>query len=652
MNTYKHYATLLALSLLTLVGCSRESELQKEPTTDQEQATPILGPSRTLSLTIEAGLDQDDVARGIDGLTAPTDGLFPVISGKKVKAVLILANDKASHFAEIELNYDPDSKKVSYKGDIKLAESTLTGQPKVMLVAYPDGWYNAQRKSITVPAQFTQDPGAGKSIGIKVPYFTDWFEINVVKDPRIPTDAKGLVLKPQGQLLRLVIDDQQTEVSDTRLHMLVFETNVMSRSGAYNLSGISKVGLQPVYEPAASEILQNGHHYRHNIILSSAVSLKTAKTYYLWVTARPNVQKPYTRSFISVQYMDPVLDPSLNANDEGAWWSGKAFSDADDNNIYKLVVVGYNNNKLTAKGATYRFTLNNRNAFTPITRFSHYYMSAKSDDATVGQGYGELNPASAALLGNFKGRFYPGHARYSYSDLVTKRLAPDYYAQDLTSLRSPVYKNRGNGLSWRIPSATELLALLPSYNTSLSPATSRDIFAYKVANRNKVATVASESVVLGAKGTSAKNYSASYRYDIKDGAHLVEGIRFMDADNLDKCWYMYRKLGGGSQPDYTQVQASYLGKFYPEITTAAQWNSFKGIRPSLEERIIAWSNYYKDNDNSMLGNYIWVNDFNSSNNQFSRIKLDHSTGQVIRQNHAWSTASSTTATVVLIRDYK
>lgn len=650
MKSYNRYYGLVALSLALLASsCSQEhQEPQTNTTVQSTDAVPEdKGPTTTLNVNIEAGLEEES-SRALNGLEIGADGkLFPSSLDGRVQAVVIIANASQVHHALVDMTYDATTRRAQYKGNIfNIPTSVLTGAPKAMVVVYPDGWYNASARTINMPEQLAAEPATGKPIDIKLPYFSDWQAITLSNNTLIPTDIKGLTFKPQGQILRLRVENKQTEMDNVRLHKFIFETNVMSRSGSYSLA-LRNSSESPSYTPAATErVVANTTYYRHDVKLSTAQTLdKSPKNYYLWVTARPNVATPYTRTLMSVQYMDPVLDPTSDN-----WWVGKTLSEAGSTDEYKVVAVGYNNSNLSKKGATYRLELNNRNGFTPITRFSFYYMSAKADQVSVNNGYGEVDTAPA-FIQNFAQRFYPGHTRYTFGYLLNNGYLPTSTRAigELTNLRSSQYKNNGEGLSWRIPNMPELRVLLFPYSRQLSPTGSRDIFAFKTANANKVATV-NESVNLGGKGSASTTYSASY---FNTTGNEIHGIRFMGTDNhQNKCWYGYRRIGGtDQQPDGTQIQARYLGEYYPEIATARDFVNFKGILPTIEERVIAWSKFFENNDGNIRGNYFWASSLINGNNYY-RLKLDHNTGSVVEDGFTGTDHRGRTAAVILIRDFK
>lgn len=643
MKSYNRYYGLVALSLALLASsCSQEhQEPQTNTTVQSTDAVPEdKGPTTTLNVNIEAGLEEES-SRALNGLEIGADGkLFPSSLDGRVKAVVIIANASQVHHALVDMTYDATTRRAQYKGNIlNIPTSVLTGAPKAMVVVYPDGWYNASARTINMPQQFAAEPATGKPIDIKLPYFSDWQAITLSNNTLIPTDIKGLTFKPQGQILRLRVENKQTEMDNVRLHKFIFETNVMSRSGSYSLA-LRNSSQSPSYTPAATErVVANTTYYRHDVKLSTAQTLdKSPKNYYLWVTARPNVATPYTRTLMSVQYMDPVLDPTSDN-----WWVGKTTSEAGSTDEYKVVAVGYNNSNLSKKGATYRLELNNRNGFTPITRFSFYYMSAKADQVSVNNGYGEVDTAPA-FIQNFAQRFYPGHTRYTLKYLTDNgyigRTAQEK-GKTLDNLRSPEYKKKGEGLHWRIPSIEELRLLIPDYSSKFEPANSRDIFMFSQTG-DKAATV-----------TERINGGKEYQTSFYRSGTAVNGIRFMGHNDIDKCWYLYRRSGGGQEPERTQIQASYLGPYYPEIKTAQDWNNFKGIKPTIEERILTWNNYYRANDKSMLGNYLWVSNVVTHNgtNFHYRIKLDHSNGSIGESGFSYANGISQTGAVMLIRDF-
>lgn len=638
-----YYGLMACVALLMSTSCSserNEPELQPEGVQTEEVYN---GPVQELSINLETELAEDNL-RAMDGLEFGDNGkLFPASADGKVKALLLIGNASRAQTVDLTLDYDAKTRKATYKGKIlNIPAAALTGAVKARLFVYPDGWYQTvgSTRSIVVPEQFAEEPAAGKPIEIKVPYFSDWQEVTVQKNDKLPTDIKGAKLKPQGQIIRLQVSNTQTEMESVLLHKFIFESNVMSRSGRYNVHLSAAVG-EPRFLPNGS-LVRGTQYYRYNVKPNSPVQLPKGapKNFYLWVEGRSGVAQPYTRTLMSIEYKDPVLDPTSDN-----WWTGKVISEAGTSDEYKVVASGYNNSAMTNAGATYRLELSNRNAVTPLTRFAFYYMSAKADQASVNKGYGEVDTAPD-LIEDFSLRFYPGHTRYTLKYLLDNKYLPSvnngaYTA--LTTLRSRQYKNNGEGLSWRIPTIRELRYLLPSYTSDISYAKMFDFTdAY-----NGTAT-AQERMIDGDQTTFDASYS---RNNLE-----VQAIRFKGASDVNKCWYQYRRLGGGRVQDHTQVQARYLGKYYPEIQTADDFKNFKGILPTIEERIIAWNNYYKDTESGMLGNYFWVRtvvDY-QGNKFYYRIKADFNTGTIGEAgfSQADGLKDNRTGGVLLIRDFK
>lgn len=138
-------------------------------------------------------------------------------------------------------------------------------------------------------------------------------------------------------------------------------------------------------------------------------------------------------------------------------------------------------------------------------------------------------------------------------------------------------------------------------------------------------------------------------------------LHSIQRNQSNKCWYTYRRTGRGNNDPYrTQVQVRYLGKYYPEITNATELLNFKGILPDLEERIIAWNQFFEDRAGGLFGNYFWVSDTRITDgtpNGFSRVTLNHLNGSITLtpstyNNSNYANVSQTQEAVMLIRDYK
>lgn len=641
MNLHKTYYSLITLvAILLVASCSREGAKVEPSSASMETIPTYDGPTTGLNINLDAGLDPDGL-RAFDGLETGEGGrLFPASTDGSVQGVLILGNALRSSQHVLTFKYDKQTRRVSYKGRVaNIPENVLTGAVKARVVVFPEGWYDSRNRRINVPQQFATEPAAGQPIGIKLPYFSDWQAVSVQKDERIPTDVKGLVFRPQGQIIRLQVSNIQTEMSDVRLHKFIFESNVMSRSGYYSLA-LTNSSVEPSYTPS-ERVVAGTSYYRHDVKLPQAqrVDRGIAKNYYLWVEGRNNVAEPYTRTLMSVRYMDPILSPSSDA-----WWVGKDISEANSTDDYKVVAVGYNNSAMQSAGATYRLQLSNRNAFTPLSRFSFYYMSSRAIPITEGRGYGVVDEAPAQIQ-SFAGRFEPGHTRYTLTYL---RGQNNYLASSsatsptaLPEMLTPEYKNRGVGLQWRIPNLNELRGLLPGYSNSLSPTEAQGIFSLGSTVGTNATT--NEQVNLG---DGNRRYSASYTRIKTDE---IQGLRFMGFSDLRKCLYIYRIQRPAGRPKRTQVQAHYLGQYYPEIKTAADLATFKGILPTIDERIIAWNHFYEENQETrgMLGSFFWIS--NVGNSTYYRVKLDHNTGSISEERIS-ATDMTTTAGVYLIRD--
>lgn len=625
----KVYSTILSLSLFILAGSSCSKDKSEHIEKQTPQSSVVNERQVPLRLALEAQISNStEEARSLDQLVWETNKLKARITGTNVNALIVVANSSRSVIIEKTLNYDPRLKRVFLKDeDISVPESILAqgNNLKIKVIVYPDNWYNSNLKQIQMPEQLvsTSLSADGDVLGISVPYFSAWQSISPSSDPSLPTDAKGLILQPQGQIIKLVAQDRQKEMDNVELAGIVFESNVMSRSGHYDLSGLNNSNAEPIYKPSSAEQLANNHHYRFELNVT-ATNFKSPVTTYLWVEARPNVRAPYTRSFLKVKYKDPVLDPTLN-NEPEPEWLGKTKA--------KLIVAGYNNSDLSRSGASYNLSLNRFNAFTPLTRFSATYMTTSPRSNTV-----RINTVPS-LPPTYAERVYSGQDRYTRKETQDKQYVGDTPREFIFNVK--YYKN-SSSIKWRLPNTDELKAFIPTYTFD------REGFAKYLEGDNKVfsllATTASarieEYIAIGEQPNTERTFTSSYyRYSVPSGTRH-DAIRFMGHNDLNKYAYAYINTDNTADTGHTVVQVAYLGPYYPDITTAQQYATFKGIKPGVEERTAAWAK-------GVLGNDYWVNSIHeTSGTRYMRMWWTPSMGRFTGGGETLS------CSILLVRDLK
>lgn len=590
------------VSLFFLAACSDDinESTQKQTVTNQQQDTI---PTTTLHFAAQAGFGTE--TRALDALTFYRGRLRPKFNNGKAEVLMIFGSpdSDAVHKEVKEWTYDSETNTLSFRGDIQVPSALLAAKQslKMFLVAYPSGTYSSSTGRVTMSKRFATHTSSadGTEMPFAVPYFSGWVDISAITTTTdVDATRTDITFKPQGQIIKVVVQDRQTILSNVMLKGFSFESSIMSQSGYYDFNITrSTVGNDIVYTPDNADGGVTGR-YQYNHSLSSPTSFKDAKIYYVWTEARPNVTgTKYTRTFISATYTSPVLATSFATD---AWWAQE-----------KEIVANYSTNDLTVSGSTLYANLDNLNGFSPIDRFSHSVASPTNKFSTF-DNWGDAQNQYPLNLSTWAAREYTTHADYTWSSLASRNYVGSSPV-NITFTNSP--DPNSNNIAWRIPTLDEMHNLYPS--DSRLGAT----FRMSVSNAGSPYTI-SESVKFGSRYASATNVTSSYQFFSNDGAGFkaIMAVRFMSDDNRQKTAYRYRELEPSSEGTArTQIQTQYLGAYYPEITDAASLKNFAGKLPTLEERITPWNRRYWDENKR--GNRYWINESTSTTSKY--LEIDH-----------------------------
>lgn len=677
--TFKSIALLLALAL-TIGACSKEEALDHQDITQTETTKQEDGPKVELGLTLSAALNNgasssnsDEGLRAMGNLQMLHGRFRPGVTDNKVNILVLVGSTTASTIPiaiqQREFTYLPDSRSLRYQGSISVDARLLQGAAKsglkMMLIAAPEGSYDSQNKKINMSARFATKENMEAGNGFIVPYFSDWVDISnyivsgqyidLVSEDR--PDENKIILKPQGQLIRIDLQDTQRIVTGTRVNTIILESNIMSRQGAYSLPAsasatptwVSDATFDANSKFAVSHAHPNRNSvYKFDLPLPAETEFTNTRTYYTWAEARPNVPNPYTRSYLRVKVTNPIL--TLTYTGTPNWWDGQ--------NGERVVVVGYSNNNLTASGSTMSLNYGRQQAATTISRFTPTYVAKEASSTTV--------PASNAIPFNvmaFSDRQVSGSTRYTWQFLANNGwIGSNVNPITLNSSPNATDQNK----EWRIPTKDELTNILPYRNASQTrPSTAW--FNLGTVNLSQTGNYQQEVVVLGGKGATAKQYGAFFTrptnsvevYGLRFIAvHKGQGLHTAGMEinhNRNATFFKYNLLAKHDRvTEAIQVQAAYIGEYFPEIV-----NSIDGFRPYVEffkqfltpdERVLSVPLGEKDARTDYTGPTIWIDApvANGTGQAFYRWNL--TTGETSEVAVPSNNLNSRVASLLLIRD--
>lgn len=658
--------------LLGLVACSSERS-EPELSVATEQVAGKTGEvSFRLTLDNQSNLsaNKDDVSlaeelRSLNGVKWQLQWLVPNVSDKKVNGVLIISDGTQTTFTEKEFEYDEETRNVFYKGEITLPASAKKGSKLSMrAIVAPDGWWKKNTNTLEIPQQNMAeetDRQDGTELGdLQVAYMSEWIDMTMHTDT-YGTPDKNAQLKPIGHVIRLSVRNMQWEMpddGDVIFNKIGIESNTLSRSGSYNFTGATPKS-KLVYTPSASETPYGNNTdgiYYHTMDLDKNSSYRTERVYYLWVHPRDGIQTPRTRGFLHLHYKKPPFDPSLH-NVNRPWWLGT--EDKDE----KIAVAAYSSSDFsTNSGSTMNLRLTHLNALPAISRFTISSLGRK-----VIQG-DPIRSGGLSFMSRFADREAGVHELYSYQDMINMGLlgangvAPTLTSTQVRTMLNGFY-TRSSRLKWRVPTLAEVKMLLAPLRSEVNLDPRRGSFGsiFRVqtlgsnALRNKHVETVSESAALGNRGSATHQaYLGDFLVtEARSDYNTVDGLRFSSNGDRYRHYYRYRALKSGEIR--TQIQAAYIGPFYPEITTAEQWVNYKGVKPSIEEQIVAGYNARATQSPFNLppyGDRVWVSDLSANGNpQYVSMALGSDDNRVVEVVNPSSTDWAAYASAWLIRDF-
>lgn len=633
-KTYIKFVFTLAALLTT--ACSKEEHTPLQHTAQSTIATQevTLALSAQLSNDVELSALEKSNARALENkMLFKAKKLRPVISGGKIKVVVVIGSttvNQNSHSEELDWDYNPETGYATYVGKLTLPKSFMTAEArrglKMMLVAAPSGCYNKSSNSLNFGDRLAEMSSNtdGAELPFAIPYFSEWMDLSsadISNDSFIDTSKKNIVLKPQGNIIRIEVQDQTANDRwKLQLKGLRFESNIMSLRGAYNLSfSPQTVGTSPVYTPSTEEQslytkYQNrgvGSSFASVYYHSKAVEQKAfrnKRTFYLWVKARTNVENPYLRSYLELVVPEPPIS-------DWGWWNGKNG---------KVIVAGYAQTNLSRNGVLRLNCTDERKIFSPITRFAHSVASRTFDI----NGSLPVDEDNWTLAGVTQNKYYPflttAHSLYSLRYLQNKGFLGNRTRQ---AIRFPSFsRTSGGSHDWRIPSGDELSALIPAMTLNNNRA-----FAFLNAKNNKGQkhTSANKETVKLWHNEAASSYKGSY---INMGEQQGEkammartwALRLYDSEqhrNRWKTFYQYRMLDNDqTEPSLAaiQIQTYYLGEYFPDIKNIEDLERYGAaliemITPE-ERNVPIIRRFYsspRGQGQSMWGQDIWLSDSRS-----------------------------------------
>lgn len=641
----------IVLAGLLLGSCSKD--LGNEPqlsnaTTATEQAAGDSIPR--VKITLEARTSVEGL-RAFGNLKNIEDRLRPTVTtDNKVKILLVVGSTTAQSqpvdIVETTWTYVPAAGHLYFQGDVDINAALVADAARaglqMMLVVAPEGSYQAGTKQIQMTQRIATQDQMTKGQGFAVPYFSDWIQLaDYMEGNKISLTGRDFRLKPQGMVLQVRAREfESNNVGTIKLRRVCFESNVMSRSGHYELGSVS-VGGAVAYTPAETPVgdapqgesaadgydaVSFAHHpkkneiYYHEFKTSNEPIIGGAQVYYLWTEARPNVQQPYTRTYMEVRVGQPLLSDDFVGND--APWTGS--------NGKRRLVVHYSNNDFSASGGTLDISYNPHNALTPLNNYpATYFTHTINPDGIVPNV--DLEPIG---LHNYDQRNYSSHTLYTWKNLSNHRTGnknPGSPQSDVTvqvmgpnieySLRNVTFQNsqyqftnlapntRDNNTSWLMPTVEQLACLLPVSTGDVT----RDFFKATTSSRGQYKGTVDELVNLGSYKFTPTRYRAHYVTggQESDGSHSIYGLRFVGiADGAspadvpytgnvtsqtipsdqNKTLYYYRYYNTDEATKRLVIEARYLGSYFPEVTDAAKlldWQPFLHTMITHDERTLA-----------------------------------------------------------------
>lgn len=697
----------LMLSGLLLGACSKDVSNEPQTSAPAVTASQTEDSSDKTRVTIEASaaiaieqeLDSEGL-RAMGGLTFWRDRLLPKVTDGKVKILMLFGStsnatlNTAIEIHEADWTYDETTKELKFRGDVPLNSALMTSRGiyglRMMLVAAPTDSYDKEKKQLKMTAPIVTEEQMKAGNGFAIPYFSDWIQLSkYIVGGKIDMHDTKILLKPQGQVIKLSISDQQKLIPGNKLHRVFFESNVMGRTGYYDFSKATGRSLSThsfqtekilPWTPAEKAIGVPGttgdvdfskHPYQASTYYfeikreNTPVLTATPITYYLWAEARPNVATPYTRGYMEITTTNPLLPTAFVGSD--AEWQGVTKP--------RRLVVYHSTNDYKAPGATASMTLNKYNITTLLSRFhTSFAAAATATDATSIQ-----HDQFPIKLLPYNQRNYTHHTEYRWTELArmnyvglsAQPIKPD--VSDIVGTYPEVAK-----YEWRIPSLQELGCILP-YANPLSAAKMQ--VATKGADGNYTAV---------ARGTNKGNFieyiSTGGRHDAPlsystyffnggaetDGSFSVYAVRLAQQPstynpgdsrtNRHKAMYAYRCYANADAEKRLVVQVHHLGACFPEImdvTSTQTWQPFVQSIITPEERTLPQTQWDWLNTNGKhlaytgLGVKVWIN--LSGHNQASGAGMHYninfaSAYGAMNTSNQQATFTSPVASLILIRD--
>lgn len=673
---FKFFSLCLLSGLVACSSTHTEPKLQPKQSIHEVVGKPgEVEVNLTLETQSNISSSKEDIhlasnPRALEGLQWEQHWLVPKVSpNNKVNGVLIITDGSETTFTEKEFEYDPETRKVVYKGEIQLPRSAQKGSKlHLRALVAPANWWNKATNKLTIPQQDmveeTNRTNGTQLSNLQVAYMSPWISMTMQTDSFGKPD-NNTQLKPVGHIIRITVQNTQGEIPQTDgvvFKQIGIESNTLSRTGSYDFTGAVHTETQ-TYTPEASErpYGTSTDIYYHTMALDQTSDYRTARTYYLWVHPRAGVKTPHTRGFLQVRYEKPPMDPRLTGGGT-PWWLGTATA---RNNEDKIVVATYSSSDFTSTGSTMNIRLTNLNAFPQISRFTAGAVGerAKSGEPPVMQG------KSFTFMEKYADRESGLHAIFTYDEVLNHGLLrAGGVPITVTGMRNvtPFYTNKDR-LKWRMPTIGELKLLFPPLHSEITVDPQRvalglstSIFqvnslAPRAVNQKHTDQV-NESAQLGNRLSSKlSDYKGEFVVtESNRDYNTIDGIRFSGNGDRYRHFYRYRYLKSGESR--TQVQAIYIGPFYPEITTIESWNNYKGVKPSLEETIIG---QYNTRWTQSIGNYnfpygerVWVAELSANGHpQYVEFDFNNKQNRVVEVDPSTMTDWYRYASVWLVRDF-
>lgn len=655
---YLSKAILLLGLGLAFGSCAKQepSTSLVKPSEPTENNISVSTPRETIQFA--ANLSLDNHLRALEGTKFYRGRLRPYITGETVSVRVYLGSKTQAQLSPLTLNfkYDEESNSIAYRGEINVPEGLITASDlRMLMLVANEGQISSDNAKLditrTIKSEFFDNGTFADGTALaymKVPYSTGWLDVSgLTERNKLDVARTKVTLKPLGHVIKLEVNVTQSALEEVTFKGFRVESTAVTDRGSYTLpqdaSHIGDEGTDLLFTPVLGS--SRGKIGAFDLTATSEVITKTrpkAKTVFVWVAQIPSssLQAPYktrserwTRAFISASLSKPVMDRTFTG---GAWWDGFGG---------RNIPAYYSTNDFSKKGSTMSMQLDNPKVISPIDRMPHTYMGLTFADRNAVA----MQDDAGHNLGSWGDREKAYQTHYSWSWLEAQNFVGDARVP-ITFPNSPEENSRT--IKYRIPTLEELAAIFPTQSVGAG---------LRIVYHNGTAiNVDSEVVKLGGAGSAPASYSATYQTynNLGSGLSGALAVRFKGGDNRYKTLFQYRMLESNSKGvARNQIQTFYMGSFYPEINTPAEFRNFATNYPDAtppretSERVLPTDARNAISGNNFRGHTYWVANPAPTSDQITYVSLDYTSPNESVQVRYQDKTDSRKRAVIVIRDF-